>query len=159
MPLSKAAKAEANRRYRAKKALAAGREPGKNGRPKLIGPPKPSKFKSKGNRKAQYQRRRQRITVANADNGWVDKKHPIMDEAIAIADSLVKRDYRKEVAEDLWDDLVCEAALAIIEGNDPIEHCKAYKTMYYEWKKHCYTGMTESYNDYLDTIAVEESIW
>ena len=151
-------KAEANRRYRAKKALAAGREPGKNGRPKRHGPPKPRKFTSKGNRKAQYRRKRERVAIANADNGWVDSKHPIMDEATRIADSLVKRDYRRSVAEDLWDDLVCEAALALIEGTDPVEACNVYKTTYYTFKKYCYTGMTTMHTDYIDSLPQEELI-
>jgi hypothetical protein len=154
--VDKKKKAEANRRYRAKKALAAGREPGKNGRPKSYGPPKPRRFKGHGDRKAQYKRRRERVTIANADHGWVDSKHPIMDEAMAVANSLVKRDYRDKVAEDLWDDLVCEAALAIIEGDDPHEAAKAYKRYYNDFKYHCRTGEPEPYYDTLLEIQADK---
>lgn len=149
MPLSKEAKAKANREYRARKALAAGRTPGVTGRPKLIGPPKPHNLNR--DRTQDYKRQRERRAEAamyrDATNGHpVDPMTvPVYAQAKAVADSLSKQDGRTSVAEDLWDDLLCEAALAICEGNDPYEAAKAFKTRYYNWKNVCYTGMSDGW--------------
>ena len=147
MPLSKEAKAKANREYRARKALAAGREPGKTGRPKLIGPPKPKHLNRDrtGDYRRQRDRRREQAMYRDATNGEpIDPMTvPIYAQAVEVANSLTKQDQRTSVAEDLWDDLVCEAALAICEGSDPYEMAKAFKSRYYTIKNKWITGVAD----------------
>lgn len=121
MTLSREAKAEANRRYRARKAIAAGREPGRTGRP----PTGRKTPKCHGDRRAQYRRRMERQRMHAGDNGWVETKHPLMDEAAAVAKRYAKPDHRTHYIDPLYEEALMTAALALIEGSDPHEAVKA----------------------------------
>lgn len=75
--------------------------------------------KSHGDRKAQYQRRRQRVTQATGDNGWVETQHPLMDEAASVTQRHIKPDRRTYYLDPLYEECLMEAALALVEGSDP----------------------------------------
>lgn len=119
---SREAKNAYERARRARLAIAAGREPGKTGRP-ATGRTRP---KSHGDRKAQYQRARERQRIRDGDNGRVETKHPIMDRAFEVARRYARPDRRSVLYYPLYEELVCVAALAICEGDDPDVAAKAY---------------------------------
>lgn len=114
MPLAGPAKAAYERARRARKALEAGRVPGKTGRP-ATGRKAP---KSHGDRRGQRLRARQREQQQNGDNGWTESKHPLMDEAAAITQRHIKPDRRTHYLDPLYEEALMTAALALLDGRD-----------------------------------------
>lgn len=107
-------KAEHNRLYRARKAIADGRPPGRTGRP----PTGRKAPKHHGDREGQYRRRMERKRVADGDNGSVAVS-ALLDEACAIASRWIAHDRRTHYVDPRHDECVGEALLAIVEGRDP----------------------------------------
>ena len=129
MPMSRHAKTEWQRRMRAAVAISAGREPHRIGRP-ATGRKVP---KHHGNRVGQRLRARARRLRQNGDNGWCESRHPIMDDARAVARRHVRPDLGSLIFDPLFEEVVCVAALAICAGEDPEGAAAAFIRSERQW--------------------------
>ena len=55
----------------------------------------------------------------DGDNGWCESRHPILDEALAVARRHVRPDRGSVIFDPLYEEVVSVAALAICAGEDP----------------------------------------
>jgi hypothetical protein len=90
--------------------------------------------KHHGDRAGQRARARSRLLAKRGDNGWVETGHPIMDEAIAVAQRYVKPDRGAVLVDPLYEEAVCVAALAICAGEDPDEATEVYVRHERSWR-------------------------
>jgi len=58
-----------------------------------------------------------------------------MDEARAVADSMLRRDGRHSLTDTRWEDAVMEAALALCEGSDPREAVHRHLAREARWRR------------------------
>lgn len=159
---NKEAKRAADRAYRARKAIAAGREPGKTGRPKLIGPPKP-KHLNRGDRTEEYKKSWAKTSEVNAKErealeyalNWPYTQNHTIARAVEIATEFVRPDNRDKVQDGKWEDMVCEVTLALVEDRDPYEAARTFKKYLNDYQYHCATGSRKSIFDEIDAIPVK----
>lgn len=159
---SREAKNAYERERRAKKAILAGREPGKTGRPKLVGPPKPKHF-NRGDRSKEYQQQWAKTkAVRDAELEYLEQalrwpytQNHTISQAVEVASQYVKRDHRDRVFDPKWEDMVCEVTLALVEGKDPHEAAKEYKKYINDYSYHCATGTMKNIFDEIDAIPVK----
>jgi hypothetical protein len=128
---SRAERTAANRRWRHRRALAAGRVPGRTGRP----PTGRKAPKCKGDVRSQRARARERLRQRHGDNGWTETSHPIMDEAMDVASRYAKPDRGVLIFDDLWEEAMCVAALAICAGDDPDKETAAFVKDQRQWRQ------------------------
>lgn len=110
MPMDRAAKSAWQRSRRAELARAAGREPGRTGRP-ATGRTRPT---GRGDVAGQRARARARL---RGENGWLET-HPLLELARAIATRVVRPDRGAVIYQPLHEDAVGAAALALVAGED-----------------------------------------
>jgi hypothetical protein len=129
MPFKRHAKTEWQRRMRAAKAISAGKQPHRTGRP----PTGRKAPKHHGDRSGQRARARARQLRRSGDNGWCESRHPIMDEALAVARRHVKPDRGSIIFDPLYEEVVSVAALAICAGEDPERATLTFVRSEREW--------------------------
>ena len=132
MTMSRAAKSAWQKRKRAEAALAAGRPPGRTGRP----PTGRTVSRGKGDRRGQYLRRRQRLLLANGDNGTTERWHPVLVEAWEHARRHISPDRRAALHRPTFEDAVSEAVLALVAGEDPHEAVRRFVRYDRDWLMH-----------------------
>ena len=116
--MNKAEKAAANRLYRARKAIKAGRKPGVTGRPPTGH--KPRRNHHAKDRSEEYRKRNAKEAAAR-EYIPAEMNHPIMDAAQKACEGHIKPDRRTVYNDGLYEEAMMSAALAIIEGTDPEE--------------------------------------
>lgn len=117
----RARKTQRQREKRALAALAAGRTPGRTGRP-ATGRTKP---KQHGDRAGQKLRAKRRLAQRNGDAGIPLESHPVMDAAAEACKGHISPDRRTLYLDPLYDECLMAAALSLIEGSDPVAAVKA----------------------------------
>jgi hypothetical protein len=69
----------------------------------------------------------------HGDDGWTESRHPIMDEAVAVARGIVKPDTGVRIFDPLFEDAVAVAALAICAGDEPVAATAAFVRQERSW--------------------------
>lgn len=90
-------------------------------------------LQGRGDRSAEYRRRSAQRAPDEAP--LEAPRHPIMDEALAVASRYARPDRGRVIFDPLYEEAVCVAALAICAGQDADAETAAYVRQERDWSR------------------------